>query len=601
MAADAAQKESFEDLLNQSLGANDGLEGTVLKGMVIAVENDFALVDVGLKSEGRVPLKEFAAPGQKSELKKGDTVEVFLERMEDKNGEAVLSREKARREEAWIELEKAFNDTERVTGTIFGRVKGGFTVDLQGAVAFLPGSQVDIRPVRDVTPLMGTPQPFQILKMDRSRGNIVVSRRAVLEESRAEQRSELIESLREGQVLKGVVKNITDYGAFIDLGGVDGLLHVTDIAWRRINHPSEALQIGETIEVQVIRFNPETQRISLGMKQLEADPWEGVEAKYPIGTKFTGRVTNITDYGAFVELESGIEGLVHVSEMSWTKKNVHPGKIVSTSQEVEVMVLDVDAQKRRISLGLKQTSGNPWESFAAQFPVETEVEGEVKNITEFGLFVGLPGEIDGMVHLSDIDWNRPGEQAIADFKKGDTVKAKVLDVDVVKERISLGIKQLGDDPFASGIEGVRKGQTVTCTVTAVVDMGIEVSVNDSVHGFIRKSDLSSDRSEQRPDRFATGEKVDAKVIAIDKSNRKLNLSIKAREFQEEKEAMAEYGSSDSGASLGDILGAALRSREEASSQDDAPAEAPEEAVEEPKEEAAEETPAEEAEGDDTKK
>ncbi len=567
MVADAAQKESFEDLLNESLGANNGLEGTVLKGMVIAVENDFALVDVGLKSEGRVPLKEFAAPGQKSELKKGDTVEVFLERMEDKNGEAVLSREKARREEAWIELEKAFNDTQRVTGTIFGRVKGGFTVDLQGAVAFLPGSQVDIRPVRDVTPLMGTPQPFQILKMDRSRGNIVVSRRAVLEESRAEQRSELIESLREGQVLKGVVKNITDYGAFIDLGGVDGLLHVTDIAWRRINHPSEALQIGETIEVQVIRFNPETQRISLGMKQLEADPWEGVEAKYPIGTKFTGRVTNITDYGAFVELESGIEGLVHVSEMSWTKKNVHPGKIVSTSQEVEVMVLDVDAQKRRISLGLKQCSGNPWESFAAQFPVETEVEGEVKNITEFGLFVGLPGEIDGMVHLSDIDWNRPGEQAIADFKKGDMVKAKVLDVDVVKERISLGIKQLGDDPFASGIEGVRKGQTVTCTVTAVVDNGIEVSVNDSVHGFIRKSDLSSDRSEQRPDRFATGEKVDAKVIAIDKSNRKLNLSIRAREVQEEKEAMAEYGSSDSGASLGDILGAALRSKEQESSQD----------------------------------
>ena len=605
MVADAAQKESFEDLLNESLGSSDGLEGTVLKGMVIAVENDFALVDVGLKSEGRVALKEFSLPGQKAELKKGDTVEVFLERMEDKNGEAVLSREKARREEAWIELEKAFNDTERVTGTIFGRVKGGFTVDLQGAVAFLPGSQVDIRPVRDVTPLMGTPQPFQILKMDRSRGNIVVSRRAVLEESRAEQRSELIESLREGQVLNGVVKNITDYVAFIDLGGVDGLLHVTDIAWRRINHPSEALQIGETIEVQVIRFNPETQRISLGMKQLEADPWEGVDAKYPIGTKFTGRVTNITDYGAFVELESGIEGLVHVSEMSWTKKNVHPGKIVSTSQEVEVMVLDVDAQKRRISLGLKQCSGNPWDSFAAQVPVETEVEGEVKNITEFGLFIGLPGEIDGMVHLSDIDWNRPGEQAIADFKKGDTVKAKVLDVDVVKERISLGIKQLGDDPFASGIEGVRKGQTVTCTVTAVVDMGIEVSVNDSVHGFIRKTDLSSDRSEQRPDRFATGEKVDAKVIAIDKSNRKLNLSIKAREFQEEKEAMAEYGSSDSGASLGDILGAALRSREqEATPDDDAPAdaaEAAEEATEEPKEEAAEDTPVEEAEGDDTKK
>lgn len=562
MAAELAQKESFQDLLNESLGAHDGLEGTVLKGMVVAIENDYVLVDVGLKSEGRVALKEFGLPGQPAEIKTGDTVEVFLERMEDKNGEAVLSREKARREEAWIELEKSFNESKRVTGTIFGRVKGGFTVDLQGAVAFLPGSQVDIRPVRDVTPLMGTPQPFQILKMDRSRGNIVVSRRAVLEESRAEQRSELIQNLTEGQVLKGVVKNITDYGAFIDLGGVDGLLHVTDIAWRRINHPSEALQIGETVEVQVIRFNAETQRISLGMKQLEADPWEGVEAKYPVGTKFKGRVTNITDYGAFVELESGIEGLVHVSEMSWTKKNVHPGKIVSTSQEVEVMVLDVDPQKRRISLGLKQCLGNPWENFAAQYPAGTVVEGEIKNITEFGLFVGLSGEIDGMVHLSDIDWNRSGEEAIAEFKKGDVVKAKVLDVDIEKERISLGIKQLGDDPFASGVGDIKKGDTVTCTISAVLDNGIEVKVNDTLHGFIRKSDLSSDRSEQRPDRFAPGEKVDAKVTAVDKSNRKLNLSIKAREVQEEKEAMAEYGSSDSGASLGDILGAALRSKQQ---------------------------------------
>ncbi|MPY73274.1 MAG: 30S ribosomal protein S1 [Alphaproteobacteria bacterium] len=562
MAAELAQKESFQDLLNESLGAHDGLEGTVLKGMVVAIENDYVLVDVGLKSEGRVALKEFGQPGQPPEIKTGDTVEVFLERMEDKNGEAVLSREKARREEAWIELEKSFNESKRVTGTIFGRVKGGFTVDLQGAVAFLPGSQVDIRPVRDVTPLMGTPQPFQILKMDRSRGNIVVSRRAVLEESRAEQRSELIQNLTEGQVLKGVVKNITDYGAFIDLGGVDGLLHVTDIAWRRINHPSEALQIGETVEVQVIRFNAETQRISLGMKQLEADPWEGVEAKYPVGTKFKGRVTNITDYGAFVELESGIEGLVHVSEMSWTKKNVHPGKIVSTSQEVEVMVLDVDPQKRRISLGLKQCLGNPWDTFAAQFPAGTVVEGEIKNITEFGLFIGLSGEIDGMVHLSDIDWNRSGEEAIAAFKKGDVVKAKVLDVDIEKERISLGIKQLGDDPFASGVGDIKKGDTVTCTVSAVLDNGIEVKVNDTLHGFIRKSDLSSDRSEQRPDRFAPGEKVDAKVTAVDKSNRKLNLSIKAREVQEEKEAMAEYGSSDSGASLGDILGAALRSKQQ---------------------------------------
>ncbi len=553
----APAKESFAALLQESFGGSGGLEGSVLKGTVVSIEGDTALIDVGLKSEGRVQVKEFAAPGQRSEIKVGDQVEVYLERMEDKNGEAVLSREKARREEAWTLLEKSFKDNQRVTGVIFGRVKGGFTVDLSGAVAFLPGSQVDIRPVRDVGPLMGTPQPFQILKMDRSRGNIVVSRRAVLEESRAEQRSDLIASLKEGQVLQGVVKNLTDYGAFVDLGGVDGLLHVTDIAWRRINHPSEALHIGQTVKVQVIRFNPETQRISLGMKQLEADPWEGVEVKYPVGAKYTGRVTNITDYGAFVELEPGIEGLVHVSEMSWTKKNVHPGKIVSTSQEVEVMVLDVDPQKRRISLGLKQCLDNPWQSFVEKHPVGTELEGEVKNITEFGLFVGLPGEIDGMVHLSDLDWQKSGEEAIKGYKKGDLVKVKILDVDVEKERISLGIKQLSDDPFATAASQHKKGDVVTCTVSAVQDNGIEVSLGDGVTGFIRKADLSRERSDQRPDRFAIGEKVDAKITAIDAKTRKLSLSIKAREVDEDKQAMAEYGSSDSGASLGDILGAAL--------------------------------------------
>ena len=555
-------KESFAALLEESLGTSESLEGTVVKGRVIAVENDMVTIDVGLKSEGRVALKEFAVAGQPPELKAGDTVEVYLERMEDKNGEAVLSREKAKREEAWTQLEKAFNDQQRVTGVIFGRVKGGFTVDLNGAVAFLPGSQVDIRPVRDISPLLGTPQPFQILKMDRSRGNIVVSRRAVLEESRAEARSELVANLKEGQVLQGVVKNITDYGAFVDLGGVDGLLHVTDIAWRRINHPSEALQIGQTVTVQVIRFNPETQRISLGMKQLEADPWEGVEAKYPVSARFKGRVTNITDYGAFVELEPGIEGLVHVSEMSWTKKNVHPGKIVSTSQEVEVMVLDVDPQKRRISLGLKQCLDNPWETFVEKFGPGTEIEGEVKNITEFGLFVGLPGDIDGMVHMSDLDWNKSGEEAIAEFKKGDRVKVKVLDVDVEKERISLGIKQLGSDPFESATAGLKKGEVVTCTVTQVTDGGIEVSVGEGFTGFIRKSDLARDRSEQRPERFAVGEKVDAKVTQIERSSRRISLSIKAREMEEEKQAMAEYGSSDSGASLGDILGAALKRKQQ---------------------------------------
>ncbi len=564
----APEKESFAALLDQSLGTSSGLEGTVIKGTVVAVENDMVLIDVGLKSEGRVPLKEFSQPGRPAEIKPGDIVEVYLERMEDKNGEAQLSREKARREEAWTQLEKHFQANERVSGVIFSRVKGGFTVDLNGAVAFLPGSQVDIRPVRDITPLMGSPQPFQILKMDRSRGNIVVSRRAVLEESRAEARSELVASLKEGQILQGVVKNITDYGAFVDLGGVDGLLHVTDIAWRRINHPSEALHIGQTVKVQVIRFNPETQRISLGMKQLEADPWEGVELKYPAGARFKGRVTNITDYGAFVELEPGVEGLVHVSEMSWTKKNVHPGKIISTSQEVEVMVLDVDPQKRRISLGLKQCMANPWEAFVEKYPVGSELEGEVKNITEFGLFVGLPGEIDGMVHLSDLDWNKPGEEAILDYKKGDTVKVRVLDVDVDKERISLGIKQLASDPFETNLASLKKGEVVTTTVTGITDGGIEVMVGDGMPGFIRKSELSRDRAEQRPDRFAVGEKVDAKVTAIDRASRKVTLSIKAREVDEEKRAMAEYGSSDSGASLGDILGAALNRRTDKGEKDE---------------------------------
>ncbi|TVR99511.1 MAG: 30S ribosomal protein S1 [Rhodospirillales bacterium] len=558
-----ASGENFAALLEESLGEGGGFEGQVVKGTVVRIDGDMVVVDVGLKSEGRVPVKEFGNNAEASSIGAGDTVDVFVERYEDKEGNVILSREKARREEAWTQLEQAFKNTERVTGTIFGRVKGGFIVDLSGAVAFLPGSQVDIRPVRDVTPLMNTPQPFQILKMDRSRNNIVVSRRAVLEETRAEARAELIASLKEGQVLEGIVKNITDYGAFIDLGGVDGLLHVTDISWRRINHPTEALQIGQTVKVQVIRFNPETQRISLGMKQLEADPWEGVELKYPAGTKFTGRVTNITDYGAFVELEPGVEGLVHVSEMSWTKKNVHPGKIVSTSQEVEVMVLDVDPVKRRISLGLKQTLANPWEQFLEQHPVGSEVEGEVKNITEFGLFIGFPGDIDGMAHLSDLSWTTPGEEALAEYNRGDIVRAKVLDVDVDKERISLGIKQLAEDPFEASAAKLRKGQVVTCVVTEVTEGGIEVDVGGGVSGFIRKAELSRDRFEQRPDRFAPGEKVDAKVMQMDRGSRKIALSIKAREMEEEKRAVAEYGSSDSGASLGEILGAAIKEKREA--------------------------------------
>ena len=558
--ADAAT-ENFADLLAESFGEGTNVEGSVVRGFVIGIEGDAVIIDVGLKSEGRVPLKELAAPGQQADVSIGDEIEVYVERMEDLNGQAVLSRDKARREEAWGVLEASFEKQERVTGVIFGKVKGGFTVDLSGATAFLPGSQVDIRPVRDLGPLMGTPQPFQILKIDRRRGNIVVSRRAVLEESRAEARSELVSNLQEGQVLQGVVKNITDYGAFVDLGGVDGLLHVTDIAWQRISHPSEALQIGETVEVQVIRFNAETQRISLGMKQLLSDPWENVEGKFPIEAKMEGRVTNITDYGAFVELEAGVEGLVHVSEMSWTKKNVHPGKIVSTSQQVEVMVLDVDLSKRRISLGLKQCTNNPWEDLSTTYPVGTEIDGEIRNITEFGLFVGLNDDIDGLVHLSDISWENAGEEALDGFTKGDTVKAKVLDIDVNKERISLGIKQLTDDPFAGQADAYRKGEVVTCTVSAVTDNGIDVTVDENMTGFIRRTDLSRDRAEQRADRFAVGEKVDAIVTSVDKKTRKLSLSIKARESAEEKKAMAEFGSSDSGASLGDILGAALAKKE----------------------------------------
>ncbi len=552
--------EEFESLLNESFELETPEEGSVVKGTVIAIEAGQAIIDIGYKMEGRVDLKEFSMPGKPAELAVGDTVEVFLDRVENARGEAALSREKARREEAWDRLEKATEAEETVEGVIFGRVKGGFTVDLGGAVAFLPGSQVDVRPVRDASALMNIAQPFQILKMDRRRGNIVVSRRAILEESRAEQRAEIIGKLSEGDVVKGVVKNITDYGAFVDLGGVDGLLHVTDMAWRRVNHPSEILEIGGQIEVQVIKINPETQRISLGMKQLESDPWSEVEERFALGTVHKGRVTNITDYGAFVELDAGVEGLVHVSEMSWTKKNVHPGKIVSTSQEVDVMVLEIDGERRRVSLGLKQTQGNPWENFAAKYPAGTEVEGEIKNITEFGLFVGLEGDIDGMVHLSDLDWDRSGDDAIQDYQKGDIVKAVVTDVDVEKERISLSIKALEGDPFADATDGIKRGAVVTVEVTAIEDGGIEVE-HDGMKSFIRRSDLARDRADQRPERFSVGDKVDARVTNIDRANRRLGLSIKAREIAEEKEAVEQYGSSDSGASLGDILGAALKGNE----------------------------------------
>ena len=553
---DRVESKEFAEMLATSMG-DQAQQGSVVKGRIIELQNDAVIVDVGLKSEGRIDLKEFTVPGQEPEIKVGDEVDVFVDRLENKHGETVLSREKARREEAWLEMEISHKKNERVTGVIFGRVKGGFTVDLGGAVAFLPGSQVDIRPIRDITPLMGTPQPFMILKMDRARGNIVVSRRAILEESREEARSDLMENINEGSVVEGIVKNITDYGAFIDLGGVDGLLHVTDISWKRVNHPSESLQVGQTVNVQIIKFNQETGRISLGMKQLETDPWEGVQSKYPVKGIFKGRVTNITDYGAFVELEDGIEGLVHVSEMSWTKKNVHPGKIISTSEEVEVMVLEVDNDKRRISLGIKQCQENPWAGFADKHKVGDEIEGEINNITEFGLFVAVDSDIDGMVHISDISWEDQTEEAMKPFTKGEKVKVKILDVDAEKERVALGIKQLTDDPFEGTMKGMAKGAVVTCTVSDVKATIVEVTVNDGVTGVIKKADLSRERSEQRTDRFAIGEKVDAKIISVDQKNRKVGLSIKARELDEDKQALEEFGSTESGASLG----AALKSDE----------------------------------------
>ena len=566
-------REDFAALLEESFSRAEALEGSVIKGRVVAIEKDMAVVDLGLKTEGRVALKEFTGPGREGAPGVGDEVEVYLDRMENALGEAVISREKARREESWVKLEAAFERQEKVTGTIFNQVKGGYTVDLDGAVAFLPGSQVDIRPVRDIGPLMHQAQQFQILKMDRRRGNIVVSRRSVLEETRAEQRADIVARLAEGQIIDGLVKNITDYGAFIDLGGIDGLLHVTDMAWRRVNHPSEILNVGDTVKVQIIRINPETQRISLGMKQLQSDPWSAIETKYPIGARFNGTVTNIADYGAFVELEPGVEGLIHVSEMSWTKKNVHPGKIVSTSQQVEVQILEVDPTKRRISLGLKQTQDNPWDAFLAQHPKGTEVEGPIRNITEFGLFIGLDGGVDGMVHLSDLDWQRAGDEVIKDYKKGDTVKAVVLDVDSSKERISLGIKQLGGDP-ADALGKYKKGDQVTCEVVQVQENGIEVRIADSdITTFIKRSDLSRDRSEQRAERFSVGQKVDAAVMSVDKAARRIGVSIKALEIAEEKQAVAQYGSSDSGASLGDIFKAAIKKRDAA---DDGEEEASEE-------------------------
>ena len=555
-----SKTETFSDLFEKSFEKINNLEGSVVEGTVISVEKEAIIVDIGLKSEGRILKREFGNEEKTDSIKIGDSVEVYIERLEDSNGNTILSREKARREEAWVELEKFHKEEKIVTGVILGRVKGGFTVDIDGATAFLPGSQVDIKPIKDFHSIMNIPQKFQILKMDKKRGNIVISRRAVLEENRAEARSEIVSNIQEGQTLEGIVKNITDYGAFVDLGGVDGLLHVTDISWRRINHPSEALKLGDNVKVKVIKFNDETKRISLGIKQLNEDPWQNIHERFPIGSKISGVVTNITDYGSFVELEDGIEGLVHVSEMSWTKKNVHPNHLLSSSEKIEVMVLEIEEDKRRISLGIKQCVENPWEAFNKEFKVNQEIEGEIKNVTDFGIFVGLKGEIDGLVHLSDISWDGNGDELIKSFKQGTILKTKILDINVEKEKVSLGIKQLTEDKFTSELENIKLGDTVTCLINKISDNNIEVSIGDNIKGNIKKSDLSRDRKEQRTDRFGVGDKVDATVIKIDKKQRSVNVSIKAREIEEEKQAMAEFGSSDSGASLGDILGAALEKK-----------------------------------------
>ena len=517
-------------------------------------------IDVGLKSEGRIATTEFNLNGS-VELKPGDEVDVFIDRYEDKSGNIVLSREKALREAAWDDLEKSFKEGVAVTGTMFNRVKGGFMVNLGGVTAFLPGSQVDVRPVKDITPLMGVEQPFLILKMDKVRENIVVSRKGVLEGANAEERAKIIEQLEEGQILDGVVKNITSYGAFVDIGGVDGLLHNTDISWKRINHPSEALVPGQEVKVKVIKFNKETKRISLGMKQLVPDPWEGVDVEFAVGSKVKGKVTNVTDYGIFVEVKEGVEGLVYVSEISW-KKNTAPSKVTTAGEEIDVVVLDVDVAKRRMGLGIKQLQDNPWTKLTEEFPVGKVFDSVISNIAEFGLFVKVADDIDGMVHINDISWERVKDEDFAKFKKGDSVKVKVLEVDAEKERISLGMKQLTENPYGDADIDIKKGVVVTCVVTEIKEEGLDVTLPNGVHGFIKKVDLAKDRQDRKTDRFAVGEKVDAKITSVDRTGRKVGLSIRALEIEEEKQVMAEFGSSDSGASLGDILGLAINKKSE---------------------------------------
>ena len=541
----------FFKLLEESFKKSSKLEGFVKKGKVVAVENDSIIVDVGLKSEGIVPLRELD-PTKSKEIKAGDDIEVFVERFEGRSGNAILSYEKAQREDAWEILSKSFENKEVVTGIIKGKIRGGFSVELSKTLAFLPGSQLDVRPI-DVESIMNKPQTFQIIKMDKKRNNIVVSRRSVIEGNRQVERGLLLSKIKEGDILEGMVKNLTDYGAFVDLGGMDGLIHVTDISWQRIEHPSEILSLGKKIKVKIIKFDQEQQKISLGLKQLQPDPWDKLIGKYVENNKYTGKVTKVTDYGAFVELEPGIEGLIHISEMTWSKSNIHPGKIVSNSQDIEIIILDIDKEKRRIGLGLKQCQENPWKKFSETYPKNTEIEGTIKHIAEFGLFIGLPTNVDGMVHLSDLDWEQAGEEAIKKYKKGDKVKAKIIDIDPESQKISLGIKQLVKNPLKSSFKDIKIGDTITCNITKLEEDGIHINTANKLQGYIEKLDLSQEKSEQRVDRFAVGERVDAVITKIDQENSQLILSIKAREVGEEKKAAAKFGSSDSGASLSNIL------------------------------------------------
>ena len=555
--------ESFAQLFEESLSTVVMRAGSIVKGVVVSIDNDIVTVNAGLKSEGIIPLSEFKSEQGEIEVKVGDVVDVALDAVEDGFGATKLSREKAKRMEAWIVLEEAAKEDKTIIGVITGKVKGGFTVEIKNIRAFLPGSLVDVRPLRDTTHLEGRELEFKVIKLDQKRNNVVVSRRSVIESESSAERDTLLANLQEGQEVKGVVKNLTDYGAFVDLGGVDGLLHITDMAWKRVKHPSEVVQVGQEINVKVLKFDRERTRVSLGLKQLGADPWVSIAARYPEGTRMIGRVTNLTDYGCFVEIEEGVEGLVHVSEMDWTNKNIHPSKVVQLGDSVEVMVLDIDEERRRISLGIKQCKSNPWEDFAVKFNKGDRVSGKIKSITDFGIFIGLDGGIDGLVHLSDISWNAAGEEALREFKKGEEVEAVVLAVDAERERISLGIKQIESDPFSNFVAANPKGTIVNGKITAVDAKGATVELADGVEGYLRASEIAKDRVEDARSHLKEGETVEAKFVAVDKKNRTISLSIKAKDEADDARALAEYAKSDEtvGGTLGDLLKAQMEGKE----------------------------------------